>query len=390
MSLQWYFYSDTNARADEIETILTDKNQTLTSFYRLEDLLKQLESTPNAVLFLKAHATYNVYELCQEISFKYPHIYLIVISPENLENTKKAMQVGASDMLTYSSTADEITEVVFQAQAYMKQRISREPSLQLTKENSRVIAVCSSKGGSGKTLVTVNLASELAREGKEVAIIDANFQFGDVAMYIDIKPTNSIYEWVKEGVERGNYGIESYLSHHKSGVSILATPPRPEFFEIMTEEHLEIAVTELRKSYDVILIDAPTYISEIHLKSLALADEILLLTTSELPDLRNSKLYLDMIETLHFDEKVKVVLNRDSKHRTVEEKRMEMILQKPIFAVLPDQKLLAVSSINEGMPLVIKSARSPFAKGVQMLATKLMPTVEQPVKKLRRLALLSR
>ncbi|MDP4552828.1 AAA family ATPase [Alkalihalobacillus macyae] len=390
MNLYWYFYSDTNARADEIETILTNKNESLTSFYRLEDLLKQLESTPNAVLFLRAHTTYNVYDLCQEISFKFPHIYMIIISPENLENTKKAMQVGASDMLTFSSTVDEVTDVIFQAQAYMKQRNSREPSLQLMKENSRVIAVCSSKGGSGKTFLTVNLAASLAKEGKEVAILDANFQFGDVAMYVDIKPKNSIYEWVKEGVERGEYGIESYLSHHKSGVSILATPPRPEFFEIMTEEHLKIAVTELQKRYDVILIDTPTYISEIHLTCLALADETLLLTTSELPDLRNSKLYLDMMETLHFEEKVRVVLNRDSKHRTIEEKRMEEILQKPIFATLPDQGQLAISSVNEGIPLVVKSSRIPFSKGIKLLGKKLFPPNEQPVKKVKRLALLSR
>ena len=390
MNLHWYFYSDTNARADEIESILTKKSQTLKSFQQLEDLFHQLERTPDAIVFLKAHTTYNVYDLCQEISMRFPHIYIIIIAPENMENTKKAMQVGASNLLTYSSDLEEISEVILQAQAYMKQRATNESSsFHLSKQNSRVISICSSKGGIGKTMLAVNLATAFAKDGKNVAILDANFQFGDVAMYVDIKPKQSIYEWVKEGVERGRYGIENYLSRHPSGFSILATPPRPEFFEIITEEHVKLAIAELRKAYDVILIDTPTTISEIHLKSLELADEILLVTTSDLPVLKNTKLYLDMVETLHFDEKMKVIINRDSKHRALDAKRMEDILQKPIYATLPDQGQQVITSINEGIPLVLKNARTPLSKALLMLGQQVVPS-EQPVKKSKRLALLSR
>ena len=389
MDLNWYFYSDTNARADELEALLMKKSHSLKSFHLLEDLFHQLERMPHTILFLKANTAYNVYDLCQEISVKFPSTYLVIIVPENMENTKKAMRVGASNMLTYSSDSEEINEVIIQAQTFVKQRANQKGSAHphLQKKNSRVMAVCSSKGGVGKTTLSVNLANAFVKDGKSVVILDANFQFGDVSMYVDLKPKRSVYEWIKEGVERERYGIENYLTHHSSGVAILATPPRPEFFEIITEDHLELAVSELRKSYDVILIDTPTYISEIHLKSLMLCDDILLVTTGDLPVLRNTKLYLDMLESLQLNEKVKIILNRDSKHRVIEAKRMESILQETVYVSLPDQGVHIASTINEGLPLVIKNGRNAFSKGMFILAHQLIPVSSEVEKKPKRFAL---
>ncbi|WLR59260.1 AAA family ATPase [Guptibacillus hwajinpoensis] len=389
MDLNWYFYSDTNARADELEALLMKKSHSLKSFHLLEDLFHQLERMPHTILFLKANTAYNVYDLCQEISVKFPSTYLVIIVPENMENTKKAMRVGASNMLTYSSDSEEINEVIIQAQSFVKQRANQKGSAHphLQKKNSRVMAVCSSKGGVGKTTLSVNLANAFVKDGKSVVILDANFQFGDVSMYVDLKPKRSVYEWIKEGVERERYGIENYLTHHSSGVAILATPPRPEFFEIITEDHLELAVSELRKSYDVILIDTPTYISEIHLKSLMLCDDILLVTTGDLPVLRNTKLYLDMLESLQLNEKVKIILNRDSKHRVIEAKRMESILQETVYVSLPDQGVHIASTINEGLPLVIKNGRNAFSKGMFILAHQLIPVSSEVEKKPKRFAL---
>ncbi|WP_283152508.1 AAA family ATPase [Guptibacillus hwajinpoensis] len=389
MDLNWYFYSDTNARADELEALLMKKSHTLKSFQLLEDLFHQLERMPHTILFLKANTAYNVYDLCQEISVKFPSTYLIIIVPENMENTKKAMRVGASNMLTYSSDSEEVNEVIIQAQTFVKQRADQKGSAHphLQKKNSRVMSVCSSKGGVGKTTLSVNLANAFVKDGKSVVILDANFQFGDVSMYVDLKPKRSVYEWIKEGVERERYGIENYLTHHSSGVAILATPPRPEFFEIITEEHLELAVSELRKSYDVILIDTPTYISEIHLKSLMVCDDILLVTTGDLPVLRNTKLYLDMLESLQLNEKVKIILNRDSKHRVIEAKRMESILQEPVYVSLPDQGVHIATTINEGLPLVMKNGRNAFSKGMFILAHQLIPVSSEVEKKPKRFAL---
>ncbi|MCA1032208.1 AAA family ATPase [Bacillus timonensis] len=374
MSVTWYFYSDTNARADQLEAILQQRNEKLHSIQRLEGLFTRLEHTPFAVLFIKAHTVYNVYELCQEIYVRYPHVYIILMAPDNMENVRKAMQVGASNVLRYSSENEEVTEVINHAQRVMYQRLKQEekPLINLLKKNSRVISVCSPKGGIGRTLLTVNLAAACIKQGQKVAIVDANLQFGDVAMLLDSKPKQTIYEWVKEGFERGFFSIEKYLTKHETGIAILAAPPRPEFFEMISEEHIETVIKELKKYYDVVLIDTAPYLSDVHLKSLVESDELLLVTSSDLPTLRSSKLYIDTLQSLNLHEKVKVILNRDSRQKPVDTKKIEEVLQNPIFSILPDQDQVARSSINEGIPFVIKNARLPLSKSVLLLAKKLL------------------
>ncbi len=79
-----------------------NKQYSLTNIDKVEDMHEHLLQHQQSVLILKAESKYNVYELCQEVSVLYPHVYIVLIVPENMENMKKAMQVGASDLLRTS------------------------------------------------------------------------------------------------------------------------------------------------------------------------------------------------------------------------------------------------------------------------------------------------
>ncbi|MRH44306.1 AAA family ATPase [Aquibacillus halophilus] len=388
MSVEWYFYSDINASAKEIETILKQRQFTLKRIHKLEDLHLRLRQTKNSVLFLKANTVYNVYDLCQEISAQYPHAYIIIIVPDNMENTKKAMHVGASNILRFSSELEETKEVIIHAQKYMYYRSKHEDlaTFDLEHKNSKVIAVTSPKGGIGRTTLAVNLAAAFTKQGEKVALVDANLQFGEVAIYCDIKPKETIYEWIKEGYDREDYTIQDYLTKHESGVHVLAAPPRPEFFESITEEHFNTAIDELRKMFSIIIIDTPAYLSEIHVSCLEQSNEIILLTTSSLPVLRSSKLYIDTLETMQLQEKVKLVVNRQNK-KSFDTKKIEELLEKDIFASLPDQENVVNNSINQGVPFVLDQTRSPLTKAVMTLMNKLIVQTEpkiEPRKKQKR------
>ena len=99
MSLNWLYFSDTNAPAGEIETYLNEMKWKLRSISKLEELHPHLMEGERNVLFIKANSLFNVYELCQELSVIYPHVYIIMIVPDNMENMRKAMHVGAFDLL---------------------------------------------------------------------------------------------------------------------------------------------------------------------------------------------------------------------------------------------------------------------------------------------------
>ncbi|WHY76779.1 AAA family ATPase [Neobacillus sp. WH10] len=372
MSINWVYFSDTNSSPGEIKKLLEKQQYQVLSADQFDKLHPLLMGNNQSVLFLEAHTHFNVYDLCQEISVLYPHVYIILIVPEAMENLKKAMLMGASDTLRTTYDLGELSEAVAHAKKFMHHRAKMEPNLMNpVKEKSRVIAVSSPKGGVGRTALTVNLAVAFAKMGKKVAVIDGNLQFGEVGIYFNVKPKRTIYEWVKEGYGRANYSINQYMTLVDGDVSVLASPPRPEFFEGISEKHLKDAIEETRNIFDIILIDMPVYLSDIHLRCLDLADEIVLLTLNEISGLRLCQLYLDTLETIHLKDKVKLVLNRHVKGQGLELKRIQEILTIDVYHTLPDQMNIVSSSIKTGQPYLLSNPRSSIGKAVLSLSEKL-------------------
>ncbi|MFP5112717.1 AAA family ATPase [Bacillaceae bacterium C204] len=394
MNINWVYFSDTNTPPGEIKTLLEKKQFHLTATNQIDKLRTLLVENNQLVLFIKSHTFFNVFDLCQEISVLYPHVYIILIVPDNRENLKKAMHMGASDTLRSSYNHEELCEAIEHAKKYMQHRAKKDTRfVNLLKEKSKVIAVSNPKGGIGRTIVTVNLAVALARMGKKVAVIDGNLQFGEVATYYNVKPKRTIYEWVKEGYGRENYSINQYMTNVEGDVSILAAPPRPEFFEGILVEHIKAAIEEAKKLFDVVLIDMPVHLSEIHLQCLDLSDEILLLTVNEISVLRLSQLYLDTLESINLKDRVKLILNRYVKGQGLEINKIEEILGREIVFRLPEQANVASSSIKIGQPFILSNSRSHLGKAVLKLSEKLFEQKlvdTKEIKKVKRWSLLGK
>ncbi len=387
MNINWVYFSDTNNPPGEIKSLLDKQEFHLTATNQIEKLHSLLIENYQSVLFIKAHTLYNVYELCQEISVSYPHVYIILIVPDNMENLKKAMLMGASDTLRSSFNHEELSEAVNHAKKYMQHRAMNDHKfVNLEKEKSRVIAISSPKGGIGRTLVTVNLAVALSRMGKKVAVIDGNLQFGEVAMYYNTKPKRTIYEWAKEGFGHQNFTIDQYMTAVEGEVSVLAAPSRPEFFEGIQENHIIAAIEEARKLFDVVLIDLSGHLSEIHLSCLSQSDDILLLSSNEISVLRLSKLYLETLESIKLKDKVKLTLNRYVKGFGLGKNKIEEILGLNVFYTIPDQVSVASSSIKTGQPFILSNSRSHLGKAIWKLSEKLFEQIndEKPEKKEKR------
>ncbi|MCM3765809.1 AAA family ATPase [Neobacillus niacini] len=380
MNINWVYFSDTNTCPEEIKTFLERQQYSLKIIDKIDRLHPALND-PKTVLFLNVQLHYSVYELSQEISALYPHVYIILILPEEKENLKKAMQVGASDTLLARFGLEELKETAAHAKKFMQHRAKMEPDVtKLAKESSKVIAVSGPKGGTGRTVITVNLAVAFAKMGKKVAVIDGNLQFGEVPIYFNERPKRTIYEWVKERNRREQFSIRQYMTQVDGDVFVLAAPTRPEFFEGISEIHIKAAIEEAKEFFDIILIDLPPYLSEIHLRCLNMANEILVLTVNELSIVRLCKLYLETLETLHLKEKVKLILNRYGKGQGLDITRIEEVLETKIYQTFPDQVTIASSSINAGQPFMLSNSRSHLGKAVWQLADNLSG---EPVEKKR-------
>ncbi|WP_147803218.1 AAA family ATPase [Alkalicoccus halolimnae] len=383
MQFNWLFYSDTNAQADLLEEALQKRDQALKRVVYLERLFDYLKTESNAAVIIRAHTVYNAYQLCSELSVKYPQLYIVLIIPDNMENARKAMQAGASNTLRFSHDKDEVRDIIIHAEKYMNHRKQLEEITEMDPSllDQKVISICSTKGGAGRTSFTVNLALALSGEGQRVAVLDGDVQFGDAAMYLDLRPRKTIYEWIKEGENRTELDIDSFMTKHDSGVSVMPAPSRPEFFEMVTADDIQLVIQEMKKIYQIILIDNSAAISEVQLQCLNESDEILLLTDGTLPCVRNTKLYADTLDSMELKEKVRLIHNRSRKKDGMDPKKIEELTGLNIYVSLPDQQQLVERSIEEGRPYVMDNPKKPLSKQVQGMARKLLTGSDEVHKK---------
>ncbi|MFC6038755.1 CpaE family protein [Paenisporosarcina macmurdoensis] len=338
-------------------------------------LYKQLQSVKQCIVLLPNSESYEIYSLCSKISKEFPLVTILLVFNVEVEfDMKRALRAGADDVIFLSTSLNKIKEDINLAIENSGNKLFQQ--LLKPKKNGRVISVCSTKGGIGKTTIAVNLAASYGKKSITVAVMDLNLQFGDIAMFLDLKPELTIYDWVKEDKEGKQ--IENYLTDFRDGISVLAAPQRPEFAEVITGDDVRKALTNLKQLFDVVIIDASSYMNEIGLVALENSDDILLLTYLDLPTLKNSKLLLDTLVSLRLEERVKIVLNRQTKVLGITTSTIEKVIGKRIFAALPVMEKAMLLAVNEGKPLSYSHPKSQVSKRILQMAETLYSPQSQP------------
>jgi flagellar biosynthesis protein FlhG len=141
------------------------------------------------------------------------------------------------------------------------------------------LAVASGKGGVGKTNVAVNLSVALARLGRTVALIDADFSLGNVDVMLGLSPDHHIGH-----VLDGDKTLDDILVAGPSGIQIV---PASSGLRSMTSlnasqrQRLSATLAKLRRSTEFLLIDTASGISDNVVDTVQLADRVLLVTNLE-------------------------------------------------------------------------------------------------------------
>src|SRR4029450_10588633 len=101
----------------------------------------------------------------------------------------------------------------------------------------RVVTVFSSKGGCGKTFLSTNLAVALGRTGAEVALVDLDLHFGDVAIMLHLFPSHTIYD-AAQNPALDALSMKSFLTRHDSGIWTLVAPTEPTIAASISPRHV--------------------------------------------------------------------------------------------------------------------------------------------------------
>jgi len=320
----------------------------------------------------------------EEIRKKAPATMVVILSVQGDQNyMRRAMLAGARDFLTKPPNPDELTAAIRRAGAVAREERNKRSLAYVTLNgggtqplvgprviHGKVIMVYSPKGGTGCTTLAVNLALALHNDETRVLLVDANMQFGDVAVFLNEQGKNTILDLTPRADELDPDIVEEVMiKHAASGLHILAGPSRPENAEKVTTAQFMKVLQYLRQLFAYIVVDTCSYLNDVTLAVLDDSDVVVLVTTQDIPSIKDGRLFLDLMATMGIPlDRVAFVMNRFDKRIAITPEKVAENLKLELAAVIPLDERVVIPSVNRGVPFVLDNKMQPSARGVFTLA----------------------
>lgn len=316
-----------------------------------------------------------------------PFVKIVILSVQNDPNyMRRAMLAGANDFLAKPPTVDELTSALRRAGGLAKEEKAKSAAAAAAIPqvggtglstfaatpgmNGTVVTVYSPKGGSGCTTVATNLAISLQSEDTPVVLVDGDLQFGDVAIFMNEQGKFSAVDLASRLNELEPEFVDSMLiKHAPSGIRVLAAPFRPEYAENVDGEQFGLIIKYLRRMYAYVVIDTPSALTDITLSAIDGSDLVVLLTTQEIPAIKNARLFLDLADALSISRRrILFALNRFDKRIGITPEKISENFKQELVAVIPFDDRVVVPSVNRGVPLMVSNKTHPVARAIYDLS----------------------
>lgn len=289
------------------------------------------------------------------------------LSPELL---LQAMQAGVLEFIPKPLTRDK----VLQAVERVWRRTGRKSRKAERSEPGSVLCVFGVKGGTGSTTVSTNLAVEIHRlTRKKVLLLDLDLELGETALQLGVEPRFSVVDLVRNFHRVDADLLASYIETHESGVDVLAAPHQPADFEAVSGDRVREILRFLKGQYDYVVVDTPKTFNPASFGAFAEADQVYLVTTADLPAIRNLHRSLPLLRGLggrDMKDRYRLVVNRYDAGQLIGRGDIEKTVGLEVFWTLQNDYHAVMSSINEAEPVVMKQGSS-FARDLRGLASRI-------------------
>ncbi|MBZ0278927.1 MAG: response regulator [Anaerolineae bacterium] len=309
-----------------------------------------------------------------------PTAAVIMMSVQNdSDYLRRAMLAGARNFLTKPVLPDELYNTIrtvhvrnkplaaqyrqIQQQAPVDTRAKAEGT-----ENraGHIVVVYSPQGGAGCTTIATNLASGLMKEGIRVLLVDADLQFGDVGLYLNMQSQSTLVDLVGNVDDLDTELFDNIVVTHDSGLKVLLGPARPEYAEVVQSNPTSVAqiLEKISGNYDFIVVDTSHQLDEPLLALMDVATKIILVATPTLAAAKNSRFVMELFEKLSYPpDKTMLVLNRvphdrNQKRFTISTEQIEKFLKRPVEIEIPLDELTVLSAVHKGVPVIAQRDRS--------------------------------
>jgi pilus assembly protein CpaE len=354
--------------------------QGATPFGSLNELARRLTGQPVVVVLGPSFALGSDLASVEQLLNARREVGAIMVTTQlTTELLQQALRSGVKDVLQAPVEPAQLAEAVSRAAASLTYVAPAAPvesvSYAEDGELGRVITVFSTKGGAGKSVIASNLAVILAtRSEKPVVLIDADLQFGDIAVMLKLSPQHTIVDAVS-ALDRLDVGFLGNLlaEHGPSGLLVLPAPLEPAFADQIGATEMVRIVEMLRKFCSFVIIDTPAYFNDVVLGLIEVSDDVLLVAGMDIPNIKNVKIGLQTLRLLNTPmEKLRLVLNRANSKVKLDVGEVERTLGIQAQSLIPSD-VVVPQAVNKGEPVVLSAPKSGVTQAMNQLADLFVP-----------------
>jgi pilus assembly protein CpaE len=235
--------------------------------------------------------------------------------------------------------------------------------------DGKIITVFTAKGGVGKTMLSINLGVALAQRGaNQVCVVDLDLASGDLAISLLLDPVRTLADAVSMTGHIDTTGAGSLLTPYRPGLEMLLAPVNPGDAEKVPPSLVGELLAVLRTMFDYVVVDTPPQLSEHVLTALDASAHHVLLTTPDVPALKNLRVVLDVLDMLSYPAEIRsVVLNRAESKLRLSQEDVERVIRTPVVAQIPASRAVPIS-VNKGTPITLASPGHAVSKAITALA----------------------
>lgn len=329
---------------------------------------------PAAVVLGPGLGEGTVFELAKRFDRFHPTVSVLVVTQVGPDTWRRALAAGVRAVITPDTGDDDIRALLEQAIDVARQRREATGAAPEPARN-RVISVVSPKGGCGKTIISSNLAVGLAAKAPgQVALIDLDLQFGDVAYALGLSPQHTIADAVSALGEPDPTTLKVFLTRHQSGLYALCAPAEPAVAETISRALAKAVIQTLASQFRWVVVDTSPGLGEHALVALDLSTDIVLISEMDVPSVRNLRKAIDALNALGMTSPSRCfVLNRANSRVRLNKDDVAAAAGVAIDLEIPSSRQVPIS-LNEGRPLVMSNPRSPAARSIVRLVERFAAT----------------
>lgn len=309
-------------------------------------------------------------EAVEALNLRRPDIDTLLISSESsVDFLMRAMRAGVREVIPQPAPEGALESAIDRILQKRYQSGGHEHA-------GKVLAFISCKGGSGATFLASNLAYLFAAEqGKRVALIDLNLQFGDALMFVsDHRAPSNIAEVAQEISRLDASLLNAAMLEAAPNFCVLAAPDDPSHAADVRREHIEAIIKVARRQFDVVVIDAARTLDAVTLQALDMADHIFPVVQLTLPFVRDSKRLISVFRSLDYsNDKVRLLVNRYQKGGEISVEDLEHAVGGKVYKTIPNSYAAAASSVNLGIPIAKTQRSHAISKVLAEMAQELHP-----------------